>query len=138
MTLVDRAVGIWVFSRFDLDDPETKARWDPIPAEQKKEVLDSAPEAILEITRDTLVMRLLGVPDHKSGFTVDPMPAASKVGGPFDTVTLMSTEGRKRIRVVDDQTLRIEELDKKESFVAYFTRKKADPAPVVSATAKGS
>jgi hypothetical protein len=127
---------VWVFSRFDLDDPSTKARWDPIPAEQKKEVLDAAPDAILEIKSDALVMRLLGVPDHTSAFTVDPMPAASTAGGAFDTVTLMTTEGRKRVRVVDDQTLRIEELDKKDSFVAFFTRKKADPMPVVSATAK--
>lgn len=135
--LVARIVGFWAFSHFDLNDPNTKTLWEAVPADMKKEVLDSAPQATLEITRDTFVMRLLGVPEKKNPFTIDPALSASAVGGAFDTVTLMTDNGRKRVRVIDNDTIRVEELDRKEDFVTIFARKKSDPAPVVSGTPKG-
>ena len=119
--LLAQMIGAWGFSRFDLDDAGTKARWSAVPPDLQKEILKSAPEAWLFIGKDTMVTRLNGVPEKKSTFTVEPESAAFPPG---TVVVKTNDEGRKAIRFLDVDTMRVEDLDKKESFVTIFARKK--------------
>lgn len=114
-------IGAWGFSRFDLDDAGTKARWTAVPPDLQKEILKSAPEAWLFVGKDTMVTRLNGVPEKKSTFTVEAESAAFPAG---TIVVKTSDEGRKAIRLLDADTMRVEDLDKKDSFVTVFARKK--------------
>ena len=114
-------IGAWGFARFDLDDAGTKARWSAVPPDLQKEILKSAPEAWLFIGKDTMVTRLNGVPEKKSTYTVE---ADSAAFPPGTVVVKTNDEGRKAIRFLDVDTMRVEDLDKKDSFVTVFARKK--------------
>lgn len=119
--LAPRLLGVWVFSRFDLDDPGTKARWSAVPLDDQKDILAAAPQATLTITKDTLATHLADVPEKKSTYTLEP-PAP---GAPEGVVILKtSDEGRKKVSFPDAVTMRVEDLDKKDSFVTLFVRKK--------------
>jgi hypothetical protein len=114
-------IGAWGFSRFDLDDAGTKARWSAVPPDLQKEILKTAPEAWLFVGKDTLITRLNGVPEKKSTYTLEAESAAFPKG---TVVVKTSDEGRKAIRLLDADTMRVEDLDKKDSFVTVFARKK--------------
>jgi len=104
-----------------------------VPFDDQKAVLAEAPKATLEITKDALITRLLGAPDDTTPYTIEPPPADATV----DTIVIKTTkQGRKRIDLVDAQTMRVEDLDKKDRMVTLFVRKKLDPKPSMSASPK--
>jgi hypothetical protein len=114
-------IGAWGFARFDLDDAGTKTRWSAVPPDLQKEILKTAPEAWLFVGKDTMVTRLNGVPEKKSTYTVEAESAAFPKG---TVVVKTNDEGRKAVRMLDPDTMRVEDLDKKDSFVTIFARKK--------------
>ena len=119
--VIAQMIGAWGFSRFDLDDAGTKARWSAVPPDLQKEILKTAPEAWLFIAKDTMVTRLNGVPEKKSTYTIEGESAAFPKG---TLVVKTNDEGRKAIRMLDADTMRVEDLDKKDAFVTIFARKK--------------
>jgi len=124
--LATKLVGYWVFSAFDLTDASTSAKWNAVPPTMQKEILAEAPKATIEFTKDKLISRLTGVPDKTSTWTIESED-------PNDIVIKTSDEGRKKIRFTAADQIRIEELDKKGSFVTLFARTtKPAPAPSVS------
>ncbi|MBK7398609.1 MAG: hypothetical protein IPJ34_20505 [Myxococcales bacterium] len=125
--LVGKVLGYWKFARFDLTDKATAERWAKVPPPTQIQILSEAPQATMEITPNALVSRLPGVPDKTVNFTVlteaDP------------DLTVKTADGKKLLRVLDADNLRVEDLDKKDGLVAIFTRKKlgiAPPAPIAS------
>jgi len=130
--LATKLVGYWVFSNFDLTDPSTAAKWNAVPATMQKEILAEAPKATIEFTKDKLISRLSGVPEKTSTWSIE-------TEDPNDLVIKTSDEGRKKIRFPTPDQIRIEELDKKGSFVTLFARTtKPAPAPKLSASVVGS
>lgn len=125
--LVGKVLGYWKFARFDLTDKATAERWAKVPPPTQIQILSEAPQATMEITPNALISRLPGVPDKTVTFTVlteaDP------------DLTVKTADGKKLVRVLDADNLRVEDLDKKDGLVAIFTRKKlgiAPPAPIAS------
>jgi hypothetical protein len=110
--------GTWVFSRFDLTDPGTAAKWSALPADAQADVVANAPQATLILTKGTITTKLSGVADQKSTFTVA-SSASDK-----ELVIATSDQGRKRLRLLNDGAMRVEDLDAKDSFVTIFVRKK--------------
>jgi hypothetical protein len=110
--------GTWVFSRFDLTDPATAAKWSGIPADAQAEILSNAPQATLVLSKGTIVTKLTGVPDKRSTFTVASSASEKEI------VIATSDEGRKRLRLLNDGAMRVEDLDAKDTFVTIFVRKK--------------
>ena len=131
--IASRMIGAWRFSRFDLDDAKTKARWVTIAPSLQHDILEEAPEAILMIGKDTIVKRLEGVDDAQNSFTVD---LSASTPGALVIRMATSDEGRKRISFKDAATLRIEDLDKDDSFVTLFVRATASAPPAASAPKK--
>jgi len=128
--LATKLVGYWVFANFDLTDAPTAAKWSAIPETMQKEILAEAPKATIEFTKDKLISRLSGVPDKSSAWTAESED-------PNDLVIKTSDEGRKKIRFVTPDQIRIEELDKKGSFVTLFART-TKPAPAASTKSSGT
>ncbi|GAC1351558.1 MAG: hypothetical protein NVS3B20_01070 [Polyangiales bacterium] len=125
--LATQFVGGWVFSRFDETDPGTRERWSKVPKEIQQEILTEAPKAILEVTKDAMIKHLQGVPDQRSAYMVE----GAGVLNPESLVIRTVDEGRKDIRFGSADTMRVEDLDKKDSFVTIFVRKAgAAPAPL--------
>ncbi len=125
--LVGKVLGYWKFARFDLTDKATAERWAKVPPPTQIQILSEAPQATMEITPKALISRLPGVPDKTIDFTVlteaDP------------DLTVKTADGKKLLRVLDADNLRVEDLDKKDGLVAIFTRKKlgiVPPAPIAS------
>jgi hypothetical protein len=110
--------GTWVFSRFDLTDAATAAKWSGIPADAQAEILSNAPQATLVLAKGTIVTKLTGVPDKRSTFTVASSASEKEI------VIATSDEGRKRLRLLNDGAMRVEDLDAKDTFVTIFVRKK--------------
>ena len=130
--IATKLVGYWVFFNFDLTDASTSAKWNAVPPTMQKDILAEAPKATIEFTRDKLISRLSGVPDKTSTWVIESEDAN-------DLVIKTSDEGRKKIRFVAPEQIRIEELDKKGSFVTLFARTtKPAPAPSISASVVGS
>lgn len=127
--LATKLVGYWMFAKFDLTDAATASKWNAIPESMQKEILAEAPKATIEFTKDKLISRLTGVPDKISTWSVESED-------PNDLVIKTSDEGRKKIRFATPDQIRIEELDKKGSFVTLFART-TKPAPAPSASASG-
>jgi hypothetical protein len=113
--LATKLLGAWVFSKFDLSDASTDAKWKAVPADVQKEILKEAPKASIEFTPTHIVSRLSGVPDKKSTWSVE-----SEVDGELTIKT--SDDGRKKLKFVGDE-LRIVDIDKKDAFVSLFARK---------------
>ncbi len=111
-------LGVWGFSRFDLTDPATASKWNAIPPTMQQDILAEAPKAAIELQPGVLITRLVGVPDRKATWTVESETAD-------ELVIKTSDEGRKKIRFPEPDAMRIEDLDKKDSFVTIFARKAA-------------
>jgi len=118
--------GTWVFERFDLEDPATAAKWSAIPADAQADVLANAPQATLVISKGTIVTKLAGVPDKRSTFTV---VSSTSGNDPKEIVIATSDEGKKRLRLLPYGAMRVEDLDKKDSFVTIFVPKMG-PKPI--------
>jgi hypothetical protein len=110
--------GTWVFSRFDMTDPATAAKWSALPADAQADVLANAPQATLIVAKGSITTKLTGVADQKSTFTVASSASEKEI------VITTSDQGRKRLRLLNDGAMRVEDLDKKDSFVTIFVRKK--------------
>lgn len=127
--IASRMLGLWGFSRFDLTHPATASKWNAIPPTMQQDILAEAPKASIELLPGVLITRLVGVPDRKATWTVESETAD-------ELVIKTSDEGRKKIRFPEPDAMRIEDLDKKDSFVTIFARKPAAaPAPAASASA---
>jgi hypothetical protein len=113
--MATKLLGAWVFSKFDLTDAGTEAKWKAVPADVQKEILKEAPKASIEFTPTHIVSRLPGVPDKKSTWSVE-----SETDGEITIKT--SDDGRKKLRFVGEE-LRIVDVDKKDAFVSLFARK---------------
>jgi hypothetical protein len=110
--------GTWVFSRFDLNDKPTAAKWSALDADAQADILSNAPQATLILSKGSIVTKLTGVPDKKSSFTV------ASSANEKEIVIATSDEGRKKLSLSSDGAMRVEDLDKKDSFVTIFVRKK--------------
>lgn len=120
-------LGYWKFARFDLTDNATAERWAKVPPPTQIQILSEAPQATMEIAPSALISRLPGVPDKKVDFTVlteaDP------------DLTVKTADGKKLLRLLDADNVRVEDLEKKDGLVAIFTRKKLGAvAPLGSVT----
>ncbi|MGZ3420525.1 MAG: hypothetical protein ACXVEF_41055 [Polyangiales bacterium] len=113
--LATKLLGTWIFTKFDLTDASTAAKWKAVPEPMQKEILKEAPKASIEFTSTHIVSRLSGVPDKKSTWSVE-----SEADGEITIKT--SDDGRKKLKFVGDD-LRIVDIDKKDAFVSLFARK---------------
>jgi hypothetical protein len=125
LALGARLVGRWTFAKFDLTDAPTAEKWNAIPPTMQKDILAEAPKASIEFTAQKLITRLAGVPDKTTTW-------ATESETPEALVIKTGDEGRKKISFPDADTARIEELDKKGSFVTLFAR---NTAPLAAASA---
>lgn len=114
--LATKLLGAWVFSKFDLSDASTAAKWKAVPEAIQKEILKEAPKASIEFTPTHIVSRLSGVPDKKSTWSVE----SEAPDGELTIKT--SDDGRKKLKLVGED-LRIVDVDKKDAFVSLFARK---------------